>query len=314
MDNKLAYREFCREQTTMPVFVKDWFLDAVCEGGQWDVILEKDKEKNIIASLPYFVKQKMGFRYIAMPAFCKMMGPFICPEYRSSRKEQFLLQKLLEGLPVVDCIKQNFHYQITNWMPFYWKGFKQSSHYTYLLDLRDLSEVFEGINRNMRRNIKKAQSKLNVRLDNDPERFYQINKLSFDRQGISIPYTYASFLQQDQALAANAARQIFFAEEANGQIHSAAYLIWDGVSSYYHLSGDDPALRQSGGGILLIWEAIQYTKEVLGLHQFDFEGSMLENVARIRQQFGAQAQPYFRIWKYNSRLYEIIDFGQGKHW
>ena len=122
-----------------------------------------------------------------------------------------------------------------------------------------------------------------------------------------MPYSWAQFARHDAALAAHGARQLFFAVDAQHRIHSAAYLIWDQQAAYYHLAGDDPALRESGAGILLVWAAICYASEVLGLACFDFEGSMLPAVERIRVQFGAEQTPYSFVWKYNSRLFELLE-------
>jgi hypothetical protein len=66
--------------------------------------------------------------------------------------------------------------------------------------------------------------------------------------------------------------------------------------------GEDPALRSSGAGIRLIWEGILHTSEVLGLDRFDFVGSMIEGVERVRRDFGARQLPYFNITKTPSRL------------
>jgi len=86
-----------------------------------------------------------------------------------------------------------------------------------------------------------------------------------------------------------------------------AYLIWDATTAYFLLAGDDPALRASGAGVLLAWEAICYASEVLGLDCFDFEGSMLPGVERMRVRFGAVQTPYFYVWKHNSRLFELLE-------
>ena len=92
-----------------------------------------------------------------------------------------------------------------------------------------------------------------------------------------------------------------------GRVHSVAYLIWDATTAYFLLAGDDPALRTSGAGVLLAWECIRYASAVLKLDCFDFEGSMLPGVERIRVRFGAVQTPYFFVWKYNSRLFELLE-------
>ena len=56
---------------------------------------------------------------------------------------------------------------------------------------------------------------------------------------------------------------MFFAVDEFEKIHSVVYLIWDNKTAYFHLAGDDPALRNSGASILLTWETIRYAREVL---------------------------------------------------
>ena len=302
------YRDFCRTAPDVPVFAQPWYLDACAEGGAWDVVLAHDNGR-VVGALPFFYKKKGPFRYVTMPPFVKMLGPYLLPEFRGLlKKEHGLLEELIGQLPAFAAFKQNFYPTATNWLPFYWQGFRQTTYYTYRLNgLHQLAQLEAGINRNLRRNIQKAWQQVRVVHNLPPEEFYRLNKLSFDRQGLAIPYSWAQFARHDAALAAHGARQYFFAVDAQNRVHSAAYLIWDQQAAYYHLSGDDPALRDSGAGILLVWEAIRYASEVLGLACFDFEGSMLPAVERIRVQFGAVQTPYFFVWKYNSRAFELLE-------
>ncbi len=308
MAAKDDYRDFCLTAPDVPVFAQVWYLDACSTGGAWDVVLARDGGR-VVAALPFFYKQKGPFRYATMPPFVKWLGPYLLPEFRGVlKKEHVLLEELLRQLPALAAFKQNLSPTVANWLPFYWQQYRQTTYYTYRLHgLQDLAQVEAGLNRNVRRNIQKAREQVRVVHDLSIEQFYRVNKLSFDRQGLTMPYSWVQFAQHDAALAANRARQLFFAVDAQDRIHSAAYLIWDKQAAYYHLSGDDPALRESGAGILLIWEAIRYTSEVLGLPCFDFEGSMLPAVERIRVQFGAVQTPYFFVWKYNSRAFELLE-------
>ncbi|MDX1943027.1 MAG: GNAT family N-acetyltransferase [Saprospiraceae bacterium] len=310
VNSKALYQKFCQEnQARIPIFAQPWYLDAVCIDGIWDVAILEEKGE-ILAVLPYFLKQKWGFRYITMPLFTKYLGTYLAKDFNLTEQHD-ILEKLITQLPKAQAFHQNFHPDITDWLPFYWASYQQTTRYTYQLDLSDLDAVFNNINRNMRRNIKKAQTQLLVSLDGTPQDFYAINCLSFERQGLKMPYSLEQFLKHDQALAAHNARQIFFTKDESGKIHAAAYLIWDARNSYYHLSGDDPEWRHSGAGILLVWEAIRYTKEKLNLNLFDFEGSMMQNVEAIRRQFGATQVPYFYIWKYQSTFLKWIQTLKG---
>jgi len=308
MSTQARYRAFCAAAPDVPVFAQPWYLDACADGGTWDAVLAHEAGR-AVAALPYFYKHKGPFRYVTMPPFVKWLGPYVLPEFRGVlKKEHQLLGELLQQLPAFAAFKQNFYPTATNWLPFYWQGFRQTTYYTYrLLGLQQLAAVEAGINRNVRRNIQRAREQVRVVHDFSPAQFYAVNRLSFERQGLALPYSWAQFERHDAALAAHGARQLFFAVDAQGRIHSAAYLIWDSQAAYYHLAGDDPALRASGAGILLIWEAIRYASEVLGLPCFDFEGSMLPAVEHIRVQFGAVQTPYFFVWKYTSRAFAFLE-------
>ncbi|GAB3580021.1 GNAT family N-acetyltransferase [Hymenobacter daeguensis] len=308
MSAKARYHDFCRAAPDVPVFAQPWYLDACAEGGSWDVVLAEEKGR-VVAALPYFYKQKGPFRYVTMPLFLKWLGPYVLPEFRGRLpKEHELLQLLLAQLPEFAAFKQNFYPTATNWLPFYWGKFRQTTFYTYRLHrLRRLAEVEAGLSTGIRRDIRLARQKVRVAHDLPLSTFYQVNQLSFTRQGLPAPYSEAQFRRLDAALVARQARQLFFAVDEQGRVHSVAYLIWDATTAYYLLAGDDPALRASGAGVLLAWECIRYASEVLRLDCFDFEGSMLPGVERIRVRFGAVQTPYFFVWKYNSRLFELLE-------
>ncbi len=308
MPAKASYRDFCRTAPDVPVFAQAWYLDACSTGGDWDVVLAQDNGR-IVAALPYFYKQKGPFRYVTMPPFVKMLGPYLLPEFRGVlKKEHLLLEELIKQLPAFAAFKQNFYPTVTNWLPFYWRGFRQTTLYTYRLQpLQELARIEAGLSDNIRRDIRQARPRLRVVHDLPLETFYAINRLSFTRQGLEVPYSEAQFKQLDAALAAHGARQLFFALDAQDRVHSVAYLIWDATTAYYHLAGDDPNLRRSSAGVFLAWETVRYASEVLGLNCYDFEGSMLPGVERMRVRFGAVQTPYFFVWKYNSRAFELLE-------
>jgi hypothetical protein len=308
MSAKARYHDFCRTAPDVPVFAQPWYLDACSAGGGWDVVLAEEKGR-VVAGLPYFHKQKGPFRYATMPLFLKWLGPYVLPEFRGKLpKEHELLKLLIAQLPNFAAFKQNFYPTATNWLPFYWEKFRQTTFYTYRLhQLRNLAQIEAGLGAGIRRDIRQARHKVQVVHHLPLSTVYTVNKLSFTRQNLPAPYSEAQFRRLDTALVAHNARQLFFAVDEQGRVHSVAYLIWDNTTAYYLLAGDDPALRASGAGVLLAWECIRYASEVLGLDCFDFEGSMLPGVERIRVRFGAVQTPYFFIWKYNSRLFELLE-------
>jgi hypothetical protein len=293
------YRSFCAAAPPdLPVFLHDWYLDAVCSGGSWEAAII-EKAGKVVAVWPFFIKRKMGRPYVVMPSLCRFMGPYILPEFRSARLEPGLLETLLEQMPRLAAFEQDFNYSAQNWLPFYWRGFRQSTRYSYVLDLEDLGTVWQNLASDYRnRKIPGARQVVEVRTGDDLQTFMDIHNRSYARQGMPPPVPAAFLENLDTTLARKQARAILFATDlSNGAVHSVAYLIRDQQAAYLLMAGDDPALRQSGAGILTTWEAIRYTKEVWQLGQFDFLGSMIQPIERVRRQFGAVRQPYFRVYK-----------------
>lgn len=307
MPDREAYIRFCETAPDLPLFLEPWYLDAVCVGGRWDAVVV-EKAGRVVAVLPYFLKQKWQWRYVAMPPLGRMMGPYLLPEYRVPRREMSLLEALLDQLPKgLAAFEQDFNYTVQNWLPFYWRGYRQTTRYSYVLNINDLDAVWQNLAPDYRnQKIPKAREAVTLRTGGTLDDFLQVHDLSYERQGLDAPVSHELLSSLDQVLAARGQRQIFFAADRHlGLIHSVAYLVWDKHSAYYLLAGDDPELRASGAGILLAWEAIRYAHDMLKLPVFDFAGSMIQPVERVRRQFGAVQKPYFRVQKEWSPLWKV---------
>jgi len=311
MTHKVLYRELCDAESSVPLFCRSWWLDSVCGEDAWDVVIVM-RDRSVVAAMPYFVRVRHGIRRIEMPSLTQYMGPWI--SYPTLQKyhtrlsfEKEILSEIIEKLPAFDVFQQNFAWTVTNWLPFYWKGFHQTTRYTYVIeDLSDLDKLFSNIRSNIKTDIRKAQKSLRIFDGDDLDRFYQVNKLTFIRQEVSIPYNFDFIHQLDTACTQKGCRKIFFAEDQDGVVHAAIYIVWDNQSAYYLMGGGDPTLRNSGAMSLLIWEAIKFSAGVT--QRFDFEGSMLEPVERFFRAFGAVQRPYFHVTKTNSRIIKLKQY------
>lgn len=302
---RIAYHEFC-EKAVVPVFVRDWYLDSACIGGEWDVVFDERKGK-ACAAMPYFIKKKYGFSYITMPPFVRYMGPLLLPEFQNLKDQHRIYKNLIDQLPKVDSFNQNFEPDLTNWLPFYWQTYNQSTRYTYRLDISDTEEVFKHFALDIRRNIKKAKDQVQITEEGTAEDFYKVHKMTFDRQEKSMPYSLNTFRNHIKALEERGQAKMFFARDDQQRIHSVSCLMRDEDMAYYHISGGDPSLRKSGAGILLVWHIIQYAREIWGVKTFDFEGSMIKNVEQVWHRAGAYQVPYFNVRKNNSRLFTLAE-------
>lgn len=307
--NKKAYRECCLKNSKIPIFSKDWWLDAICGKDNWGVCLIEEGGQ-IIASMPYFIKRKFGFTLLSQPPLTQTLGPWLRPSNKKYAKQlsvqKKLLSSLIEQLPDFDHLSQNWHYSNTNWLPFYWKGFQQTTRYTYILsDLNDQKQLWVELLENIRREIRKAENRFKLKVIDDLplDIFLALNEMTFARQGRAVPYSANLVRRLDEACFERQCRKIFIAVDAEGRYHAGVYIVWDENSAYYLMGGGDPDLRNSGANSLCMWRAIRFAATVT--KQFDFEGSSIEPIERFFRAFGAVQTPFFNISKTNSRLLRV---------
>lgn len=311
MLNKEKYRELCKKESSIPIFSRDWWLDAVCGEDQWDVILI-ERGNQIIASMPYFRKKKLIFNLLTQPPLTQHMGIWIrYPDGQKYEKklsfEKEVLTEIIDRLPSFDHFQQNFHYSLTNWLPFYWKRFKQTTRYTYVIeDISNFETVASGFSHSKRKDINKARKIVNVYEDLDASDFYSNHKMTLEKQNQKISYSFDLFEKIYNGSYKNHAGKVLYTIDNIGNIHSAIFVVWDEISAYYLISTIDPDFRNSGSASLLISEMIKYLSNKT--KKFDFEGSMIEGVEASFKSFGSIQTPYFLVSKTNSKLLMLRNF------
>ncbi|MCI5156837.1 MAG: GNAT family N-acetyltransferase [Candidatus Electrothrix sp. AUS1_2] len=307
MSQKDKYRDLCQTEPTIPIFSRDWWLDTVCGGPEhWDAAIV-EKGGHIVASMPYFVRKKWGKTLLTMPPLTQNLGLWLKEsdgkygKILAAQKDH--MQALIDQLPEFSLYSQNWHYHYTNWLPFYWRGFSQKTKYTYVIpELSDEKKLWAGLQENIRREIRKAESrfKLKIRDDLPLTDFLRLNRMTFERQGKEVPYSEFFIRRIDETCMNRVCRKYWIAEDADKRHHAGVYIIWDENSAYYLMGGGNPELRNSGATSLCMWTAIRHAASVT--KKFDFEGSMIEPVERFFRAFGAIQTPYFNISQTPSKI------------
>ncbi|MCR9190143.1 MAG: GNAT family N-acetyltransferase [Alteromonadaceae bacterium] len=306
---KQAYRELCEQEGSIPLFSQAWWLDAVA-GNDWDVVLVR-KGEQISGALPFVIRKRFGFTILTQPALTQALGPWVRPSEKSYTKrlafEKDVLGGLADALPSYARYEQNWHCGQLNWLPFYWRGFEQTTRYTYRLEhLGDKELLWKGLQQNIRGDVRKARDRfgVHVRPAKNLTEYLEVNRLTFERQGLSQPYEDQFIARIDDAAARRNARDCLVAVDSDGAVHAGAYIVRSGDTAYYLLGGGDPRLRNSGATSLLLWEAI--CRQPATVRNFDFEGSMIEPIERFFRGFGAKQTPYFQVSQTDSKMFQIL--------
>ena len=297
MTNKERYSYFCAQTPDLPIFMQDWWMDAVCAGKQWDVLLYDNAEEQICAVMPYLLRHRAWMHYILMPQMTQIGGlwirkdvpqdqvQLICQEFSSqlqSLKLAYYYQHFPLGSPAVEAFKQ--------------LGFKTKERITYRIeDLSDLDGVIASFSKNKKRQLQKALS-LHVDYLLTAEEFYRFHVQCMKEQEKTISYTREFLLVLERKTNRHKRSQFIAIRNADNVLLAAAFLVWDNRSMYYLIPCYSSLYKDSGASALLVLESIKFAREKEVT--FDFEGSMIKGVANHYKQFGTTRTIYYSVEKY----------------
>jgi len=300
-------------QKKLPIFMQKWWLDAVCPN-QWDVVCSFDKENNINGALVYYYFRKLGvFTVIGMPPLTQFSGIWI--DYPTNivhlhqryKHAKDIADILIDQLPKVDFYQQQFHFSWGDWQPFYWKGYRQSTRYTFFIANQPNSDIlWDNLRGKVRTNIRKAQSILTVEEIVDVSTLFKFQAMTFSKKNKNIPLTETLIQNIVHHSSQENWGKSWKAIDKEGRIYGIAYVVYDETTVYLLFSNIDHTLPNLGAIYLLIWEAILFAMKTG--RNFDFEGTMLQEVESVFRGFGAEMKPYFKVYKFKNKWMEALNF------
>ena len=299
MTNKERYHELCQNTPSLPLFMMDWWMDAVCAGKEWDVLLSTDENGEIQAALPYLLRKRAWMKYIVMPQQTQIGGIWICEKAKEDNgKVAEICQNFANQLESLGLSYYYQHYPIDSPAAEQMQamGFKTKERVTYRIeDLSDLDKVIGAFSKNKKRQLQKALS-LHADTSMGVEDFYRFHTQCLQEQGKQISYSREFLLVLERKAARLKQSQILSICNADNEVLAAAFLVWDTHSMYYLIPCYKPQYKDTGAGALLVLEAIKLARQQ-GV-AFDFEGSMIRGVANHYKQFGSKRTLYYSVEKY----------------
>lgn len=306
IDYKKDYISFVKEnKERVPIYFHPEWLDAVC-GNLWTALVYKNKVNKVEAIMPLPYKKKFGKIIFTMPKQTQFLGIWFDMDvdvlhHKRYSKEQEIIDDFILRIPKFLLFKLRFSPKFINSQAFQWQGFKQTNQYSYALEnIKDHEQLFKSFKGNVRTDIRKAEKNITIEETDDIKTFYEINSLSFKRQKMDIKYSFELVKNVDEYLRKIDRRKILLAKDKEGNIHAVLYMIFDHDTAYYLWGGADPDLRSSNAQNYLLWEAIKIASKRVNV--FDFEGSMIKNVAMVYRKFNPKVIPYYRIFKTSNIL------------
>ena len=309
---KQEYVQWCNEHKEMPLFMQPWWMDAVCLPENWNVLVYK-KNEEIIAVFVYYLTVKNGFKFIVQPPLTPFNGIWIDYSSFQTENERIHIEKEVLNVFVkkldemnLSYYDQNFSPDFTNWLPFYWHHYEQTTRYTYQIpDITDENLCFEHFSYAKQKQIKKTEKNaIKIDFNLTGEEFYNYVAMNLQATGNKVLYSKSLFMRLYNASVQQKQCFIVSASDSEQRLHAALFILFDKQKAYNLISTITPQYRSSGASSLVVWEAIKHSSDKV--RTFDFEGSMEENIENSFSQFGTIQIPYFRIRKYNSSVFKAI--------
>lgn len=292
-----AWDEFVEESPQGSIFSKSYWLRVVSE--EFKILACKQNNKIIGGiALP-----SIYGKFYRNPKLTPKLGIVLPKLDKKSKycnnisKQMDVVEALIEKLPQFKQFDYSFSQNFSSFLPLIWKKFKVNIKYTYVIeDLTDIDKIYSGFENNLKYEIKKAiKNNISVVDDYSIQEFYLVNKKTFERQGIQIPYSLEFLSKLDEVMEVKNSRKMLFAKNESNKIIAAVYLLYDRDCTYYLMAGADPEYRNTGVQKLLLWEAIKFASTVS--KSFDFEGSMIKNIEKGFREFGGTQIILHNVYK-----------------
>jgi hypothetical protein len=279
------------------LFSKSFYLNAVGMPYRIGAVFKGDQIQGGI------VLAKNELRAYSNPMFVKYLGVLLRPmrgKYvRRLSTENKIIELIAHQMKRYKSFDYSFHPSFLNWLPFYWNRYRQETRYTYRFEnLDDMENIYKEMDSVVRNDMRKAEKhEIQIKNNIDIDLFYNINQLTYRRQGGRIPYSFSFLKRYCDCMKQFDAVRLMGAFDAKGNVHAVCGIVYDRRCCYFILNGINHNLPGVGANTLLVVAAIK-TAATLS-HAFDFEGSMLRPVEHFYRKFGAKLTPYHNIWKDN---------------
>jgi Acetyltransferase (GNAT) domain len=278
------------------VFCRSWWLSSI-----GDVrVLGCFAGHELIAGIPLYFERHFGIPVCTMPKLTRAWGVVMRPlegkPIAAAAREMKILRAFARRLAGYRFFFQACHTSLSNWLPFYWSGFRQTTRFTYLLDgLSDLTRVWNGMSESARGQIRKAEKAGLKVVPCGIDEVYRCECHSFQRQGRRPSHSGLQLRSIYDSAHKNDSGACFAVVDQENTVYSSRLLVWDRNRTYNLAAGADTQLRDSGANSLGVWSAIQFAAQ--RSCEFDLAGSMIEAIARFNRNFGAKQVPYNYIMK-----------------
>lgn len=229
------------------------------------------------------------------PAFTQVLGPVFVGNKISSHQTYEMITMLANRLSRLKSIVFQAPTSFVDWSPFYWAGYRETTRYTYILDV-DPSEpeaMRHAANTTLRRKLAAATKEGLAVSSGTADELVALTTLSVERSGETLR-NKGKLKELVLEAMSQGWGEVYVSRLPNGEAAAAVFLVADAHTLYYIAGGQDLE-KSKNAHAQVLFTALDAERQQRKLSRIDFEGSMLRGVAYYFAGFGAKPKPYHRI-------------------
>lgn len=270
------------------------------------------KGGELVGGSSVFYRRFGPLRLTVIPPLTRYTGLLVrdqsaTPPMRRSTLEQQAFDALSSRL------KRDFHRVLLSLQPSWTdirpaqrSAWRQDCLYTYVSDLTDLERLWQSIDGEARRQVAKAEKLgVSVRERSDVSAFHALHADTFRRQGLTAPVGEAGIRALHDHLHRADRCRLFFAEDRDGQLHAAAFIIWDHRSAYYLMGASSHRMKSSGAFSLLMWKVLESLSG--RVPKLDLFGANIASIAQFKKDFATRLELYHDLRAHSLPLLGGLD-------
>ncbi len=269
----------CIEQAAnRKIYALSWYLDIVAEN--WDALIFGDYE--FVMPIPN--NKKFGIPYIIQPPYCQQLGIF--PKATEEIQEEFMKQ-VTKRFKYIHYFFNAAYDLLPN------SAFTLLNRTNLVLPLiQDYISIANEFTKHTKRNLKVAKTaKVEVVKGLRADEYMKIKKENLKTKASDKALQKLYLLINNTITSGRGT--IYGAYSDVNNLCSAAFILFDGNRVYYLNAFSTDEGRENRAMYAIVDSII---KEFAGSGRIlDFEGSMVEGVARFYKGFGALQEKYFYI-------------------
>lgn len=291
-----AWDQLVHESKDGTVYHESWWLDAVSRLTQTPcVVYGAYAGSRLIAGVPFCLRRRGPLTIARRP----WATPYAnCVFAAGACEDQNMAERLLHQV-ARDCSQVTYTASPFSKAQPMGPAWKVRQRGTFMLDIADTQRVWSEVVYQLRKKIRKAQRNGLVSAGPcPPDVFYDLYSKTFNRRGITVPFSRSRFGKFWAQLDAGKRARSCLIVDGNGTHCAAGLALLDNKRAYYALAGTDVDSSLLPASALLTWEII---KEVApSCASFDLVGANIEGVVRFKKQFSPTLVEYAEATAYRS--------------